>query len=239
MESTRAEPGFFDQFLEAVARDAKPYSIVLADTTACLIPQAAAYMVRRIKEVTGAVAEVHSHSDFGLGVATSIAAVAAGAEVVHASIAGIGERTGNTPLEEVAVALRTLLNVELGIDFSKLTEIGRKVAEIAKIQLPLSKPVIGENTFTRESGMGLNLIQEMPLALFALNPAFVGQEPRYVLGKKSGLASVEMKIKDLRLEPLSAEGMKKALDEVKKIGIQKKGLLSDEEFKSVVSKLRA
>jgi methanogen homocitrate synthase len=210
---------------------------VLADTTGCLIPQAAAYMVKRIKEITNTVVEVHSHSDFGLGVATSLAAVSAGAEVVHASVAGIGERTGNTPLEEIAVATRALLNVDMGIDFSKLTALGRSVAQMAKIDVPFSKPIIGKRTFTRESGMGLNLIKEMPLALFALNPVFVGQQPEYVLGKKSGLASVKMKLKDLGLPELSDIGLKQVLDAVKQRGIEKKGLLTDEEFKAIITQI--
>jgi len=235
MEATRAEPDFFDRFLESLTKNALPYSVVLADTTGCLIPQAAMYMVKRIKEVANTVVEVHTHSDFGLGVSTALAAVVAGAEVVHTSVGGLGERTGNTPLEEIAVSLKALLNIDVGIDFSKLTRLGREVADMAGIRFSLSKPVIGERTFTRESGMGIDFIKEYPLVLFALNPAFVGQEPQYVIGKKSGLASIHMKLKDLGLPAFSDEQTMDILNRVKAKGIQKKALLSDAEFRDIVS----
>jgi len=235
MDSTRAEPEFFDRFLENISKGSKPDSIALVDTTGCLIPQAAMYMIRRIKEITNLITEIHTHSDFGLAVSTSIAAVSAGAEVVHTSIAGIGERSGNTPLEVVACTLKSLYGLEMGIDFSKLSNLGREVCKIAGINIPANKPVIGERAFTRESGMGINLIREFPLALFALNPEFVGQKSQYVLGKKSGILSVEMKLKDLGMENVLDEKQKiEVLKFIKIKGIEKKGLITDEEFKRIV-----
>jgi len=127
------------------------------------------------------------------------------------------------------------LNIDVGIDFSKLTRLGREVADMAGIRFSLSKPVIGERTFTRESGMGIDFIKEYPLVLFALNPAFVGQEPQYVIGKKSGLASIHMKLKDLGLPAFSDEQTMDILNRVKAKGIQKKALLSDAEFRDIVS----
>jgi len=237
MDCSRAEPGFFDRFLEAVAKHDRPDSVVLVDTTGCLTPQATMYLVSQIKDITRTTVEVHTHSDFGLAVAISASAVAAGAEVVHASVAGLGERTGNTPLEEAAVALRCLYGLEMGIDFSRLTSLGRRVAEIARVRLAVSKPVIGDRAFTRESGMGLDLIKTMPMVLFALNPRFVGQESSFVLGKKSGLASVEMKAEELGLPALSDDQKRAVLAQVKRTGIEKKALLEDEEFRSIVAQV--
>jgi methanogen homocitrate synthase len=231
MDCTRADPGMFDRFLKTIAGNMiKPDSITLVDTTGCLIPQAAEFMVKKMKEITETIIEVHTHSELGLGVSTSIAAVAAGADVVHTSVAGLGERTGNTPLEQVAVALKTLMGVDMKLDFSKLTELARRVTEIARFKLPLNKPIIGERAFTRESGMGLDLIYNAPLALFCIKPQFVGQEAEYVLGKKSGLASVEMKCSDLELAQLPEDGKKKLLAKIKELSINKKGLVTDEEF---------
>ncbi len=238
MDSTRAEPDFFERYLESIAKGPKPDAVALVDTTGCLIPQAAMHMVRMIRDLTGAVAEIHTHNDFGLGVSTSMAAVAAGAEVVHASVAGIGERTGNAPLELAAVAIKTLYNLEMGIDLSRLAVLGRAVAEMARIDIPASKPIIGELAFTRESGMGLNLVKEAPLALFAIHPRLVGREAQYVLGKKSGVASVEMKLKDLGLAELSDEQKMEVVQRVKKTGIEKKGLVTDEEFRKIVDEVR-
>jgi len=234
MDSTRAEPEFFDRFLENINKGSRPDSIALVDTTGCLIPQAAMYMIHRIKEITNLTTEIHTHSDFGLAVSTSISAVSAGAEVVHTSVAGIGERSGNTPLEVVACTLKSLYNLEMGIDFSKLSNLGREVCKIAGIDIPASQPIIGERAFTRESGMGINLIKEFPLALFALNPEFVGQKPQYVLGKKSGILSVEMKLKDFGMDVLNEKQKHEVLKSIKIKSIEKKGLITDEEFKKIV-----
>ncbi|MGB9867658.1 MAG: LeuA family protein [Bacillota bacterium] len=234
MDCTRAEPEFFDRFLSEVSAKAQPDAITLVDTAGCLVPQAAMYLVKRMKEITGLPIEVHAHSDLGLGVATSLAAVAAGAEVVHVSAGGLGERTGNTALEEVAVALRVLYGVQVGIDFSKLTPIVRSVCEIARFGLATNKPIVGERAFTRESGLGIDLIRKQPLALFCVNPNFVGQEPKYVLGKKSGLPSVEMKLADMGIKHLTQEQKEKVLQRVKELALEKKGLVTDEEFLAIV-----
>ncbi len=235
MDISRAEPAFFDRYMEAIAtRGPKPDSVTLVDTTGSLLPEAAAYLIRRIRDITGCITEIHTHNDFELGVATPLAAVAAGAEVVHCSIAGLGERTGNTALESIATALRALYGIEVGIDFSKLTALARETMRIAGHTMAISKPMVGDRTFTRESGMGLDLIREEPLALFALNPAFLGQEPGYVIGKKSGLQSVDLKLSDLGMEPVSDDRKKQILTRVKELGIAKKGLLTDDEFVEIV-----
>ena len=105
---------------------------------------------------------------------------------------------------------------------------------IAKQDIPPAKPIVGERTFTRESGMGLDLVKEQPLALFALNPAFVGQKAKYVLGKKSGVSSVDLKLADLGMGPLSKEDKMEVLNRIKELGIEKKGMVTDDEFRKIV-----
>jgi methanogen homocitrate synthase len=124
--------------------------------------------------------------------------------------------------------------MEMNIDFGKLTETTRAIMEIAGRPIPESKPITGSRTFTRESGMGLNLIRQEPLALFALNPAFVGQEAGYVMGKKSGVLSVELKLADLNMEPLTEEDTQEVVRRVKALGIEKKALVTDDEFVRIV-----
>ncbi len=234
MDLSRATPEFVDRYFAAIAaHDVQPQSIAVVDTTGSMIPEACAYLVRKIRDTVGCEAEIHTHNDFQLGVGAPLASVAAGASVVHCSVGGIGERTGNTALEEVVVALEVLYGVDTGIDVGKLTALNRRVMEIAGFAQAVSKPIVGSRTFTRESGMGLNLIKEEPLALFALRPGFVGQEPGYVLGKKSGLASVQMKIADLGLDPVDDETAGRMLQAVKARGMDKKDLVTDEEFAEI------
>ena len=232
MDSTRAEPDFLDRLLERVGKEAPPDSVTLVDTAGCLIPQATAWLVKRIHEITGLPTEIHTHTDLGMGVANSLAAVAAGASVVHGSMGGIGERTGNTPLEEAAVAIATLYGCDMRLQLEKLTTLCRTITEIARFPLAPNKPVVGTRTFTRESGMGVDLVRSQPLGLFCLHPKLVGQEASYVLGKKSGAPSVAMKLEDLGLNA-TKEQSKEILQRVKTLGVKKKGLVTDEEFRAV------
>jgi isopropylmalate/homocitrate/citramalate synthase len=237
MDCTRSRPEFFTRVLQEVGALPEVDGVSLVDTSGSLTPQAATYLVKQMKEITQKRIEVHTHTDFGMGVATSLAALTAGAEVIHASIGGLGERTGNTPLDEAAVSAKTLYGVDSNIKFEKLYDISNEILEISRFQIAPSKPIIGERAFTRESGMGVDLVKTQPLALFGVTPSWVGQEPKYVLGKKSGVASVEMKLEDLGLPALDDEKKNQVLLRVKNLGLEKKGLVEDDEFAAIVKEV--
>ncbi len=237
MDCTRSRTEFFTKVLEDVGALPEVDGVALVDTSGSLSPQAATYLIKHMKDITQKRIEVHTHSDFGMGVATSLAALIAGAEVVHASIGGLGERTGNTPLDEVAVSAKALYGLDSNIKFEKLFDISNEILEISKFKVASSKPVIGERAFTRESGMGVDLVKKQPLALFGVMPSWVGQKPQYVLGKKSGIASVEMKLEDLGMPMLDEEDKILVLDGVKTLGLEKKGLVTDDEFVSIVKQV--
>jgi methanogen homocitrate synthase len=97
--------------------------------------------------------------------------------------------------------------------------------------------VIGRRSFTRESGMGVDLIRKQPLAMFGIHPAWVGREAEYVLGKKSGLMSIDMKLGDLGMEALSDEDKLEVLTGIKTLSLDKQGLVTDEEFVEIVKKV--
>lgn len=237
MDCTRSRPEFFTRVLTEVGALPEVDAVSLVDTSGSLTPQAAVYLVKQMKEITHKRIEVHTHTDFGMGVATSLAALTAGAEVIHASIGGLGERSGNTPLDEVAVSAKTLYGVDSNIKFEKLYDISHQILKISKFQVADSKPVIGLRAFTRESGMGVDLVKTQPLAMFGVTPTWVGQKAQYVLGKKSGVASVEMKLDDLGLPALDDVKKNLVLTHVKDLGLQKKGLVTDDEFIAIVNKV--
>jgi isopropylmalate/homocitrate/citramalate synthase len=238
MDCTRARPEFFTRVLTEVGSLPAIDGVSLVDTSGSLNPQAAVYLVKQMKEITKKRIEVHTHTDFGMGVATSMAALTAGAEVVHASVGGLGERSGNTPLDEASVSAKALYGVDSNIKFNRLYDISRQVLEISKFQIAPSKPIIGERAFTRESGMGVDLVKTQPLALFGVTPSWVGQEPKYVLGKKSGLASVDMKLEDLGMPQLDDEKKAIVLNKIKTLSLEKRGLVSDDEFVTIVKELK-
>jgi isopropylmalate/homocitrate/citramalate synthase len=239
MDCTRSRPEFFTRVLEEVGALPEIDGVSIVDTSGSLTPQAGVYLVNHIKDITNKRVEIHTHGDFGMAVATSLACVTAGAEVVHVSVAGLGERTGNTPLDETAVSAKTLYGLESNIKFDKLFDVSNEVIRRSKFRIAQSKPLIGQYTFTRESGMGVNLIREAPLAMFGVNPKWLGRQPDYVLGKKSGLMSVEMKLDDLGMDPLGEDDAMKVLMEIKRLSLEKKGLVTDEEFKSIVKQVLA
>jgi len=237
MDCTRARPEFFTRVLREVGALPEVDGVSVVDTSGSLTPQAAVYLVKQMKEITHKRIEVHTHTDFGMGVATSLAAVTAGAEVIHASVAGLGERTGNTPLDEAAVSAKTLYGLESNINFGKLYEISHQVIDISKFKIAPTKAVIGELAFTRESGMGVDLVKTQPLALFGVTPDWVGQKAKYVLGKKSGMASVDMKLQDLGMADLPKDEKKVIMTKIKDLGIMKKGLVNDVEFAAIVKEV--
>ncbi len=239
-DATRAREEDLDAMFEFIMRESPPDSVGLVDTMGCASPEAIAYLVRKYKAQTGGLpVEIHTHNDFGMGVATELAAVGAGADVVHSCVNGLGERTGNAALEELILGLKLLYGYETKYDIGALKELSLLVESLSGIKLAQNKPVVGEENFTRESGIGVNLVVENPLAMFATHPQITGRKGKIVLGKKSGKPSIVYKLKELGLGDLSDEAMAEVLAEVKRRGNEARSLLSDAEFAEIVATQRA
>lgn len=235
-DTTRSKESDLENLLTRLMQEAPPDSIGIVDTTGCCTPRAMAYLVKKVKALTGVTIEVHTHNDIGMGVASEMAAIEAGASVVHTSVNGLGERSGNAALEEVVVALRTLYGFETTIQFGKLKELSELVEKLSGFPVGVNKAVVGNGTFMRESGIGIDKVLHEPLAMFSLNPKFVGLEPCAVLGKKSGLASVELKLNQFGLTA-DKDQTSAILKEIKDLGLEKKALVTDEEFMSIYKKV--
>jgi methanogen homocitrate synthase len=237
-DTTRAVLADFQHLLSCIMQSAPPDSIGVIDTTGCAIPAAIKHLVNLVRNVTHLPVEIHTHNDIGMAVANEMAAVEAGAAVVHTCINGLGERTGNAALEEVAVALRTLYGYDWGFKYHRLAELSAVTQALTGFPMPPNKPIVGSGNFTRESGIGIDMVYQQPLAMFSLNPVFVGQQPKAVLGKKSGYASVTTKIKELGLQyPENKEKFEVVLQKVKQLGLEKKGLVTDDEFRSLLKEV--
>ena len=240
IDSTRARFETFWSIVESVAKEGWMDSYVLVDTFGVCIPEAISYLVSEVKKRTDKPIELHLHNDFGLAVASSIAGLMAGAEVVHTTVNGIGERCGNAALEEVAAALEILYGVKTGIKFDKLRKLSKFVEEASKVPVPPQKPIVGSNIFTTESGIvagwwsNVSAVNK-PLEVFPINPKFLGVEGVKIgLGKKSGRANIIYRLKELGLKIPPEEDIVKILEKVKVTSEEKKRLLTDEEFISIV-----
>lgn len=236
-DTTRVDEDDFEKLLTEIMKETPPDSIGLIDTMGCALPGTIAYMTKWIKEKTQLPVEIHTHNDFSLALANSLQAVMSGASVVHSCINGMGERTGNCAIEEAIVALKLLLGIDTGIDVKKMVELSEFVEGLTGFNMPLNKPVVGRSNFTRESGIGADALLNTPLAMFAMNPKFLGREPKLVLGKKSGMTSIEMKLQELQME-LDKEAKAALLKDVKNAGLEKKRILTDEEFLGLVKKYK-
>ena len=236
-DTTRAREQDLDNLFTGIKKYSSPDSIGIVDTMGCALPEAIKYLVRKAKKLTGLPIEVHTHNDFGMGVATELAAVTAGAEVVHSCINGLGERTGNAALEELMMGLHVLLGMDTPYKFDKITKLAKLTEEISGIKIPRNKPVTGEGNFTRESGIGVDLVIKTPLAMFATDPKFTGREGKIVLGKKSGKLSVKYYLEKLGIKNVSEEQTMEIVKMVKKLGINKRTLLNEEEFKNIVKEV--
>jgi methanogen homocitrate synthase len=235
-DTTRAREEDLTNVLTRIMRDSPPDSIGVVDTMGCALPEAIKYMVRKVKNITGLPVEIHTHNDFGMAVATELAAVTAGAEVVHGCVNGMGERTGNAAIEELMVGLHILLGFETNYKLDRIGQLCKLVRDLSGVQPANNKPVIGEENYTRESGIGVDLVMKNPLAMFATNPQLFGREGKVVLGKKSGKTSITYTLEKLGIKNVSDEAVTEILKEVKDRGTEKRALLSMDEFSEIVSR---
>src|SRR5215510_10055063 len=163
-DTTRAREEDLRNLLPRLMQEAPPDSIGVVDTMGCALPEAIKYMVRLVKSLTGGLpVEVHTHNDFGMAVATELAGVEAGANCVHSCSNGLGERTGNAALEELMVALHVLYGYNTQYNLAKLPELGEMVSRISRFDTSANKPILGDRNFTRESGIGVDLVVKEPL----------------------------------------------------------------------------
>lgn len=232
-DTTRANEAFLFRLYSELLRQVTPDGIGMVDTMGCILPGAMYEIVHKLVKTFSVPIEVHTHNDFGMATATSFAAMEAGASVIHTCVNGLGERTGNAALEQILLGLTALYGMETPYDLTKLCKISRRVSELSRIPVPVSQPVVGENIYVRESGLGVDLVMNQPLAMFATDPRITGNVAGVVLGKKSGYLSVQVKAKQLGLD-LTRETADTVLNDVKRLGIEKKALVTDSEFKEIL-----
>jgi len=235
VDSSRADVEFLRQAYEA-AVEAGAAEVVVVDTLGIATPEAAAYLVGEVSDRLGPEIPVHwhGHDDFGLATAAAVAAVQAGATWVHGTVNGMGERAGNADLGEVALALEALYGIPTRFRHDRARELSRLVQELAETPLAAWKPVTGENLFTRESGAVAAQFHDPP-AIEPYSSELVGATRGIVLGKKSGIDSIRIKLAELGLD-FPAERQPELLEAVKALGAKKRGLVTDAEFRRLANR---
>ena len=238
VDSTRAQLEFVRAVYET-AVDAGAQEVVVVDTLGIATPEAAAFLVTEVVERLDYEVPVHwhGHDDFGLATAAAVAAVQAGATWVQGTVNGMGERAGNADLVEVALALEALYGIPTRLRLEQARALGELVQELAGTPLAPWKAVTGENLFTRESGAVAAQFHDPP-AIEPYASELVGATRGIVLGKKSGLDSIRIKVEELGLD-VSEDRYPALLEAVKRAGTKKRDLVTDPEFRRLVNRDRA
>lgn len=232
VDATRAPLDFLEEMYTAAIMKANADEAVIVDTLGVATPETMAYLTKKVKEWVDVPVMTHCHNDFGMGVACSLASVMAGAEHVHVCVNGLGEKTGNADLAEIAVAAK-LYGMETGIDLKELYSLAKLIEKLSKIELSPLKPVVGDNVFKRESGVTVAQLVKYPPSVEGYSAEMVGREREVLLSKKSGKSSIEYLLEKMNIE-FSDEMVAAVLDEVKTLGLKQKSVLTNEQFQRIV-----
>lgn len=207
MDSTRTEHDYLCRVVE-IAIKAGASTINIPDTVGYTAPRESADLIRMlIEKVPGAdevIFATHCHNDLGMATANSLAAVEAGARQIECTINGLGERAGNTALEEVVMALKVrndIMPYQTRIDTSKIMGLSRRVATVSGFAVQYNKAIVGKNAFLHESGIHQDGVLKNVETFEIMKPADIGlNEDNIVLGKHSGRAALKSKLGALGFE---------------------------------------
>ena len=203
-DATRSEPDFLYRVLEEAIK-AGATTLNIPDTVGYGTPEEFKGLISGIITNTAGIEDVvlsvHCHDDLGLASANTLAGIQAGARQVEVTMNGIGERAGNTSLEEIAMALYTrksVFNLETGIDPSQITRVSRIVSNYTGIPVQPNKAIVGENAFAHEAGIHQDGMLKNNNTYEIMRPETVGlQRSRLVLGKHSGRHALQVRLKEL------------------------------------------
>ncbi|MCL4111691.1 UNVERIFIED_CONTAM: hypothetical protein GTU68_023647 [Idotea baltica] len=234
MDATRTEEDYLCRVVE-IAIKAGATTINIPDTVGYTAPRESAELIAMlINKVPGAdqiIFATHCHNDLGMATANSLAAVEAGARQIECTINGLGERAGNTALEEVVMALRVrndIMPFQTGIDTSKIINISRRVASVAGFPVQFNKAIVGKNAFAHESGIHQDGMLKNAETFEIMRPEDIGlTETNLVMGKHSGRAALRSKLNDLGFE-LGDNQLKDVFVRFKALADRKKEIYDDD-----------
>ncbi len=234
MDASRSDREYLAQMIAAVI-DAGATTVNIPDTVGYTIPSEFYDLIRyifdNVKNIDKTIISVHCHNDLGLAVANAIAAVQAGARQVECTINGIGERAGNTSLEEIVMAIRTrkdLFNVYTGINTNQIMAASKLLTHITGVSVQPNKAIVGANAFAHESGIHQDGLLKNVYTYEIMKPEDVGiAKSTLVLGKHSGRHAVVDRLKSLGYE-LSKDELDRFFKYFKDLADRKKEIFDDD-----------
>ncbi|MBQ9197570.1 MAG: pyruvate carboxyltransferase [Clostridia bacterium] len=239
IDMSRTDLAWALNLISRVANEGYMDALTIVDTFGGLNMHAVPYLIKKFKDTLQKPIEVHFHDDFGLGVANTIMALASGADVAHTTVSGIGERAGNCCYEQLALSLLTLYGVDLKLNWQAMYELSALLKKITGIPTRPNQCITGKSLNQIESGIITswykNVYPDDMLELTPYLPSLVGApEPCVVLGKGSGLPSIEIYLEQIGVELSDTEMKRELLGLVKQAAAKKHGLLEKSEFEQIV-----
>ena len=202
--------------------------IMLPDTLGILNPlETLEYMKQMVARYPGVHFDFHAHNDYDLAVSNVLAAVLGGAQGLHTTINGLGERAGNAPLASVQAILKDHFNANTNIYENQLYKTAHLIESYSGIAIPPNKPITGSAVFTQVAGIHADGDNKQGLYQNALKPERFGRRREYALGKASGKANIRMNLEELGLD-LSDEDMKKVTDRIIELGDKKEHVTQED-----------
>ncbi len=198
------------------------------DTVGILDPFGTYDQISHLVQAIDIPVEMHTHDDLGMATANALAGIRAGAQSVNTTVNGLGERAGNAPLEEVVMALRCTLGIDVGVDTRRLRELSQQVARASGTPLPPWKAIVGDNAFAHESGIHAAGVLRDPQTYEPFPPEAVGSQRRLVVGKHSGrhLLLQVLQEQGIPLEQISPRHLEALLEQVRQHVTQSKRPIS-------------
>jgi D-citramalate synthase len=191
--------------------------LCFCDTVGLLVPEKTDEIFRDIISAVNAPVSIHCHNDFGLATANTIAALKAGAQQAHVTVNGIGERAGNTSLEEVAMIIEWLYKQKTRIKTEEIFKTSRLVSRLTGIPVAPNKSLVGGNAFTHEAGIHVHGLLANTETYEPINPEVIGRERKIVLGKHAGKSSVTLAVKEMGFKVDDSQ-LNEILERVKELG---------------------
>jgi len=239
-DGSRSDPDFLCKIFETVI-DAGARVVNLPDTVGYAIPrefsELIAYVMKNTPNIDKAILSVHCHNDLGLATANTLAAIHAGARQAEVTINGIGERAGNTSLEELVMTLHTrpsYVPVTTGIETKRIHPTSRLVSMITGIMVQPNKAIVGANAFAHEAGIHQDGVLKNPMTYEIMKPETVGlTSNRMVMGKHSGKHALRKHLKNMGYD-LSEDEIKSIFEKFKILSDKKK-VVHDEDIEALVN----
>ena len=200
-DASRGAPDLLAAIADA-AQAAGARRLRFADTLGVLDPFATYERIAALRSICDLEIEMHAHDDLGMATANTLAAARAGATHLNTTVNGLGERSGNAPLEEVVLGLQLCHGIGTGIDLTGFPEISQRVAIASGRPLSWQKSIVGAGAFTHEAGIHVDGLMKDPANYQGFDPGLVGRRHRVVLGKHSGARAVQRVMAELG-HPLS------------------------------------